>query len=174
MRRRMAMLLVGIPLWSVSASAQSGPPDTLSALLAEVRQLRIAMERAATTTPQIQLLGSRLSVQSDRLARANHDHETVKQELDEISAASAQLAVQMPDLDARATQAWSQEQQRVLAQEQLAGARDRLADLTTREQRLRVREAELAAAAAAEQNQWSDLNRRLDDLERSLSVRESR
>jgi hypothetical protein len=50
----------------------------------------------------------------------------------------------------------------------------RLADLTTREQRLRVREAELAAAAAAEQNQWSDLNRRLDDLERSLSVREAR
>jgi predicted nucleic acid-binding Zn-ribbon protein len=173
MRKRMAMLLVGIPLWSVSASAQSGPPDTLSALLAEVRQLRIAMERAATTTPHIQLLGSRLSVQSDRLARANQDHQTVKQELDQISAAAAQLAAHIPDVESRAAQEQDQLGRRALAQE-VAAVKERLADFTAQEQRLRVREAELAATAAAEQNQWADLNRRLDDVERSLSVRETR
>jgi chromosome segregation ATPase len=173
MKKRLVILLAGMPLLSVPSFAQSAAPDTLSALLAEVRQLRIAMERATTTTPQIQLLGSRLSVQSERLARATHEHDAARQELDEISAAAAQLATVMAELEGRAAQEPNQERQRALAQEQ-AAVRERLAELTAREQRLRVREAELASTAATEQNQWADLNRRLDDVERSLTARDLR
>src|SRR5215217_6224104 len=67
---------------TVPLIAQSGSGVALAVLLSEVHQLRIAMERAATTTPQIQLLGTRLAVQNERLARADQDHENVRQELE--------------------------------------------------------------------------------------------
>lgn len=45
-------MLAAIPS---TLSAQSAPPDVLSALLGEVRQLRSVMERVVTTAPRIQL-----------------------------------------------------------------------------------------------------------------------
>src|SRR5918992_1428641 len=60
--------------------AQSGANDTLSALLAEVRLLRMAMERSANA-PQLQLLGTRLTVQNERLQEATRAHAVVRNEL---------------------------------------------------------------------------------------------
>jgi chromosome segregation ATPase len=173
MKRKMVWVLVATIVLAVPLLAQSGGPDTLSALLVEVRQLRIAMERAATVTPQIQLLGSRLSVQNERLARAGHDHDTARQELDDVSAALAQIAARIPELETRAAQESNPVQQRQFVQEH-AAAREQASDLAAREQRLRARENELAAVLGAEETQWAELNRRVDEVERSLGARQPR
>ena len=89
MERKALWLVGGILALAVPAFAQTAAGDTIAALLVEVRQLRIAMERAATTTPQVQLLGARLSVQNERLARVERDHDNAKRELDDLSAARA-------------------------------------------------------------------------------------
>jgi chromosome segregation ATPase len=170
MKSRMVWVLAVTIALAVPLLAQSGGTDTLSALLVEVRQLRIAMERAATVTPQIQLLGSRLSVQNERLARAGHDHASARQELDEISAALAQIASRIPELESRAAQESNPAQQRQLAQEH-AAAREQASELAAREQRLRARENELAAVLGAEETQWAEINRRVDEVERSLAIR---
>lgn len=132
MRNRIVLGLAGMVVMTVSVLAQPPATDTLSALLVEVRQLRMAMERAATTTPQIQLLGARLSVQSERLARAGRDHDSVKQELDEVSASLAQLTARIPEIESAAAQETNQERQRDLVLEQ-AAVRNQVAALAVRE-----------------------------------------
>jgi hypothetical protein len=173
MRNTAVWLFACIAALTVPLIAQSGSGDTLAALLSEVHQLRIAMERAATTTPQIQLLGTRLAVQNERLARADQDHENVRQELEGLSATIAQMSAQAQELERLGGQEANPEQQRRMESEQGAAKRQ-IAEMTIREQRLRARESDLAAALAAEQNQWADLNRRLDEAERSLGARDPR
>jgi chromosome segregation ATPase len=170
MKNKMVWVLTVTFALTVPLLAQSGGTDTLSALLVEVRQLRIAMERTATVTPQIQLLGSRLSVQNERLARAGQSHDGARQELDNVSAALAQVAARIPELESRAAQESNPGHQRQLLQEH-AAAREQVTDLAAREQRLRARENELAAVLAAEETQWAELNRRVDEVERSLAIR---
>ena len=169
MERKALWLFGGILALAVPAFAQTAAGDTIAALLVEVRQLRIAMERAATTTPQVQLLGARLSVQNERLARVERDHDNAKRELDDLSAALAQTAVQADTLDNRVATETNPERQRQMVQEQ-ADAKSQIAELTAREQRLRARESELAGARAAEQQLWAELNRRLDEVERAINT----
>jgi len=169
MERKALWLVGGILALAVPAFAQTAAGDTIAALLVEVRQLRIAMERAATTTPQVQLLGARLSVQNERLARVERDHDNAKRELDDLSAALAQTAVQADTLDNRVATETNPERQRQMVQEQ-ADAKSQIAELTAREQRLRARESELAGARAAEQQLWAELNRRLDEVERAINA----
>jgi len=57
--------------YTVLAASQTGSPDPISALLAEVRALRIAMEQTATVTPRVQLTVARLNIEAQRIA--NHD-----------------------------------------------------------------------------------------------------
>lgn len=173
MKNKIIWVLAAVIALTVPVLAQSAASDTLSALLAEVHQLRIAMERSATITPQIQLLGTRLSVQSERLGRAGQDHDTAAQGLEEISSMGAQLSARLAEFDARATKEPNQDRQRALLQEQ-ASIMEQLSDITAREQRLRVREAQLAAVLGAEETQWAELNRRVDEVERSLAARQPR
>jgi chromosome segregation ATPase len=173
MERKAVWLLAGIIALTVPALAQTGATDTLSALLVEVRQLRIAMERAATTTPQVQLLGTRLSVQSERLARAERDHDGTKRELEDVSAALGQMARRMEEIDNAAVQETNPERQRGLAMEQ-ADIKAQSAELTARQLRLRARWSELATALGSEQLLWTELNRRLDEVERTINARTPR
>jgi hypothetical protein len=131
MERKALWLFGGILALAVPAFAQSGAGDTIAALLVEVRQLRIAMERSATTTPQVQLLGARLSVQNERLARVERDHDNAKRELDDLSAALVQTAMQADNLDNRAAVEANPERQRQMLQEQ-ADAKAQVAELRER------------------------------------------
>lgn len=169
MERKALWLFGGILALAVPAFAQTAGGDTIAALLVEVRQLRIAMERAATTAPQVQLLGARLSVQNERFARVERDHDNAKRELDDLSTALAQTLAQVDNLDNRVAVETNPERQRQLVQEQ-ADAKAQIAELTAREQRLRARESELAGALAIEHQLWTDLNRRLDEVERAINA----
>jgi chromosome segregation ATPase len=169
MERKALWLLAGIIALTAPALAQTGATDALSALLVEVRQLRIAMERAATTTPQVQLLGTRLTVQSERLAQAERDHDYTKRELDDVSAALGQMGKQMEELDNAAAQEANPERQRGLAME-LAAVKSQSTELAARQLRLRARESRLATRFGSEEQRWTELNRRLDEIERTIST----
>lgn len=152
--------------------AQDGPggADALSALLVEVRALRVAMERAASTTPQIQLLAARLTVQNDRVSRASHDADRAHQELERMQSEGAALASRAAQIEDFLTRESDPARVRDLKSEQ-SGIRAQLEERAAQEPRLRARDADLANQAAAEQDQWIELNRRFDDLERELAAR---
>ncbi len=151
--------------------AQSGTPgtDTLSALLVEVRALRVAMERAATTTPQIQLLAARLSVENERLARATREADAARQQLEGVVSEIASLTARAGELEEAVARETDPERQRQFRGEH-AQMKMLLEDRTGQEMRLRARESELANLAAAEHTQWIELNRRVDQLEQELAA----
>jgi chromosome segregation ATPase len=165
-----AAALVAAAVLPVIAQSSGGDTSTLSALLVEVRALRVAMERAASTTPQIQLLAARLTVQNERLSRVSRDADAAHQELEVVADEGGRLAARVAQIEDAIGRQPSPEMTQQLKNDQMA-MKVQLDELSARETRLRAREAELSNAVAAEQAQWTELNRRLDDLERELAGR---
>ena len=158
--------------WALPAIAQNagGSPDTLSALLVEVHALRVAMERATSAAPQIQLLSARLTVQNERVSRATRDADAARQELAHLQQETTNLTTAVAENEDMLTRETDPVRQRQLKDQQRA-VKDQLESRSAEEARLRARETELANALAVEQAQWIELNRRLDDLERELAAR---
>lgn len=154
----------------VLGQSAGGGTDTLSALLVEVRALRVAMERAASTTPQIQLLAARLTVQNERLARVSRDADAAHQELERLESESAALSTRAAQLEEMLGRETDPARVRELKSE-LIGVKAQLEDHAAQETHLRARDVELANLAAVEQAQWVELNRRLDEIERELGAR---
>ena len=150
--------------------AQSGGgPDTLGALLVEVRALRVAVERVALASPQVQLLSARLSVQNERVSRAARDADAVHQELMEMERQQSLMTAQFTEMQERIESEADPKVQTELKIQQRA-LKDQLDGAVASETRLRARDADLANALALEQTQWSEINRRFDELERQLAV----
>jgi DNA repair exonuclease SbcCD ATPase subunit len=166
----MAAALAGAAVFPVVAQSGGGSSDTLSALLAEVRALRVAMERAASTTPQIQLLAARLTVQNERLSRATQDVNQVHEQLEDLLASTTSAAARVSGIEEMVSRESNPDTVKTLRAEQTA-LRSQIDDRGAQETRLRAREAELSNVAAAEQAQWNELNGRLDALERELAAR---
>jgi chromosome segregation ATPase len=177
MNRHIAVALAVVAACTLPVLAQSGASgsntDTLGALLVEVRALRVAMERAATTTPQIQLLAARLSVENERLERATRDADQARQELERVVSESAALNARVGLFEEMLTRETDPSRLRDIRQDQ-AAMKMQIDESAGRELRLRARESELANAVAAEQAQWLDLNRRVDQLEQDLAARRPR
>jgi predicted nucleic acid-binding Zn-ribbon protein len=172
MKKHFVLPLAMLAMCVLPVVAQSGPggEDTLSALLVEVRALRVAVERAASSSPQIQLLTARLTVQNDRLSRAMRDADTARQELEGMLAEITRFTSQAAQLEEAAERETDQVKVRQLKAEQ-QGIKNMLEERSAQETRLRARESELANLVTAEQGQWAELNRRFDELERELRSR---
>lgn len=166
MRKTAAGVIGVLALCAVPLLAQSASNETLSALLVEVRLLRQALERSASA-PQVQLLGTRLTVQNARLQTAIHDHETARSELQQVTTSILETTARLEELADVLGQNQTPTRRAELEQAQ-AAMKAELASLNRRDPPLRARESELAAAVAAEQDQWLVLNRRLDEIERGL------
>jgi hypothetical protein len=166
MRKTVAGVIGFLALCAVPLLAQSASNETLSALLVEVRLLRQALERSASA-PQVQLLGTRLTVQNVRLQTAIHDHEIARSELQQVATSILEATARLEELADALGQNQIPTRRTELEQAQ-AATKYELANLNRRESPLRARESELAAAVAAEQDQWLLLNRRLDEIERGL------
>jgi hypothetical protein len=169
MLKRLAVCLGGLlAVCAVPLLAQSAANDTLIALLTEVRLLRQALERSAAA-PQIQLLGTRLAVQNERVQSATRDHQAAREALQTVVNQIGDITTRLQELgDASDRTTGNAQKQFELAQSQ-AGLKAELTGLTLRESQLRTRESELATVVAAEQNEWLLLNRRLDEFEKTLA-----
>ena len=162
-----AAVIAGAAMPLVAQS--SGGPDTLGALLVEVRALLVAVERVASASPQVQLLSARLSVQNERVSRAARDADAVHQELTEMERQQSLFAAQVTEMQERIESETDPKLQTELKIQQRA-LKDQLDAAVANETRLRARDADLANALALEQTQWSEINRRFDELERQLAV----
>src|SRR5204862_7889269 len=63
-----------------AAPQTTAPPDVLAALLGEVHELRLAMERSATVAPRVQLTLARLNIQEQRTIVLSSQLDRVRQE----------------------------------------------------------------------------------------------
>jgi chromosome segregation ATPase len=163
---------------SVSAQSpqktQGQEPDVLPALLTEVRGLRAAMERLAAAGPRVQLALGRLQLQEQRVNNLVRRLETVRASLAtaqreeeegrrNISNFEERLKSSMTDLGGRTIPVPEIE-------EVVRGMKQQQPRLVAEVQRLQLEESGVTQEIATEQGRWTDINQRLEDLERTLPV----
>lgn len=168
---------VAVTVFAVSLAAQGAKPqqdpDILGALLVEVRGLRQAMEQIGTSGARVQLSLGRLQLQEQRVSATIRRLESVrdaraKAEQDHASS-MAQFANMEKLFKDNAKDAPPGEMNPFLAM--IAGFKKSVAMSEAEIQRLQNEEAQLEAQIATEQARWADINRALEDLERTLSKR---
>ena len=164
----------------VSVSGQSAAParqdDVLTALLAEVKGLRAAMEQMASAGPRVQLFASRLQLQEARMNGMARRLDTVR---DSMAAAQKELARLQED--ERRFIAAAEEHRTASTPEareegrqvefMLAQLKSQLATAKATVDRHAGEEAQLIADLTTEQGRWIEINQRLDELERALAKR---
>ena len=173
-----AALAVTGAVWTgrVAAQAPQAGPDVLPALLEEVRGLRAAMEQMATAGPRIQLFTSRLQLQETRINNMVRRLDTVRDNLANAQKDYARAQAQQQQFAAALAE--HRNSNTPEAREELKQAefmtgeiKREVATAKATMERLTAEETQLMQDVSVEQARWTDINARLDELERALAKR---
>jgi hypothetical protein len=159
--------MIGI---TVPASAQTASPDapTIQALLTEVRQLRLALEKSALLGPRMQLAMQRVQLQEQKIARLSEQLDETKKEAGRETAHRAQVAAQLSGLEQQLSNQTDAARHRVL-EDQVARLKMESSD-TSVQQSLSAREGDLATSLQNERAVLNELNDKLNNMEQSLDA----
>lgn len=167
------LLLCGAGAARVYTSAGAQAQDNiLPALLTEVRGLRAAMEQMAAAGPRVQLALGRLQLQEQRVNTLIRRLEETRSRL-----ASAQREVvrhedQLKTFEAALREGTPETRpDGVELQNMLQMFKREMAHANADVQRLTGEEAALVGDIAIEQGRWTEINQRVEELERSLGRR---
>ena len=159
-------------LWIVSAAqAQTQAPatPTLETLLKEVHQLRLALERSAQIAPRIQIAVERLKLQQEQVARTAQQLDELRRDLDRRRSEQAMTQRRVQAIESQAGQAVDPGQRRDL-EEGVKMSKLEAEQTEKALQQMQAREGELTGQLQTEQTRLTELNDRLDQIERALSV----
>jgi len=163
-----------IVLWMASAAqaqtpAPAAPTPTLETLLKEVHQLRLVMERSAQIAPRIQIVVERLKLQQEKAGRTGRQLEELHRDLDRMRSEQAKIQQRVQAMEGQAGQAVDPGQRRDL-EEVVKMSKLEVEQIEKSVQQMQAREGELTGQLQAEQNRLTELNDRLDQIERALNV----
>jgi hypothetical protein len=163
---RVALSLAVVWLFSVPVAAQTTLAET--ALLQEVRLLRQAIETLAGTNARVQIVFGRLQLQEQRTATTARRLADVREALSKVVgqvAHTTELLQRYEGMDLNGLDP----KEREAVPLRIGSLKAELSAFETERLRLVTQEADAANQLGLEQNTWSDLNRSLDELERSLA-----
>lgn len=161
-----SLTLAAIVIQAVPAHGQSSARE--DAVLTEVRLLRHAIETLAGTNARVQIVFGRLQLQDQRAATTARRLEEVRGALSKVVGQIAQMTESLQryeDLDLATLEPRVREQIPM----EIRSLKSEVQRLETERLRLATQEADAANQLAMDQNTWNDLNRSLDELERSLT-----
>jgi hypothetical protein len=161
------LLVLIVKTGGAAAQAPPAPNATIAALLTEVHELRLAIERSATTAPRVQLTLARLNIQEQRTVVLSGQLDQVRQGLMQASLETKSVSSELEDVQ-KVLQTPRDDAERKAWQAEAARLTHKLAQQAAVEERLRARESEAAQLLGTEQARWIELNARLDELERLL------
>ena len=179
-RQSVGMIAAALLVGSIAAAQTPGASnngDIMPALLQEVRGLRAAIEQMTASASRVQLALGRLQLQEQRLAAATARLTEMRHQLATAQRQAVAVQEQAAELEGALSgqrpmpgspPGFSAEQTRALVSEQLSGLQREATSANANLQGQLAQEAALANDVSAEQARWSDLNQRLEDLERSL------
>ena len=151
----------------VAAQGTRADQDVLPALLVEVRGLRAAMEQMASAGPQVQLALGRLQLQEQRVNNLVRRMEGIQNELTSAVQESDKVREELARMENGLKMASGEERVQLEAiMPQLKAAHARAVG---RVQRLQTEEAGLNQELATEQGRWTEINHRMEELERALT-----
>jgi hypothetical protein len=161
-----AMLVAIAGVVSVAGQDSNQSGDTAKAikeLTGEIRSLRASIERTSESQLQGQILGLYLSLQQNRVAQANSRLDVVRRELDGLTNRSREIAQRAATLDQALTQETDPAKRRDLEDEQRA-MKQAAEQVVGQEQQGRARETEAYQTAQSEEQRWTELISRLEQL----------
>jgi predicted nucleic acid-binding Zn-ribbon protein len=162
------LIIVPAVAFGQNAAGSAPASDALvQALLVEVRQLRLALERSAIVAPRIQVMLQRMQMQQDAANRASKDLDDVRNQISNLSNQERGMSVQLKDLEQRMVSEQDPARRKSLESE-LRIVKSISEQQVTAVSQLRGREAEAEGRLQTEQAKLSELNERLNVLERQL------
>ena len=172
MERRLAMY-VGVLLFLSAGTvpAQTGGTSeaaTMQALLTEVHQLRIALEKASVVVPRMQLALQRMLAQEQKVARMSQQLQDVRKQIDAETRHQADIRQQLSHIDQELSQDIDARRRK-----DLEGAVQRLKEAAgeqTALQQLRAQESDAVILLQSEQAILGDLNGQLNAFDRLLAA----
>ena len=176
---RTAFLIAAIVIACVCADArvdtQTQSPDVTAALLTEVRALRTTIALAVGAGASGQLALGRLQIQEQRVNTLMARLDTTRQELAESRREALQRRESCKSMETAFTNPAGSPSfhggytpPREEVEQMLTTCRADLAAAASETQRLSEEEALRASDLLTEQSRWSDLNRRLEEIELAL------
>jgi chromosome segregation ATPase len=169
------VLAVAATLTGAVVSARQSSPATndevLPALLAEVKGLRAAMEQMASAGPRVQLFVGRLQLQEARITSMARRLDTVRDSLAGAQQHYEETSQRLKGLHSAISENREGLPPRGELESELASRRSEVSTAKTAVDRLTAEEAQLAQDVTVEQGRWTEINQRLDELERALIKR---
>ena len=164
MRSLPVLFIALVPL----AFAQNAEPDqrVQQALISEIQQLRMAIERSTLLGARTQLAVSQLQLQETAIARLTQQLNEVRLSAPSIARRRAEAEAQLKKLE-QVTPGHPEYEQ---AKEVLPHLKFELEEATVQEQNRSAREGELASQLQAAQNQIADSRSRIAEMERALDA----
>ena len=168
----LAAVLMLVAMASAQTSRQAATTDTavVEALTAEIRALRAELAESARTSLRLQLLTARIQAQEQRIIYLDRQRGEASTRRVNLEQGRNEMAAQVRRFGANELSVLPNDQRRDV-EFAMADAKRRLADQDRQLQEAQADENEAVNALTQEQSRWSDLNTRLDDLERSLGAR---
>ncbi|HLY20268.1 MAG TPA: hypothetical protein VKR61_23735 [Bryobacteraceae bacterium] len=149
----------------LAARAQSTDNTALQALLAEVHQLRLMVEKSVSLGPRMELLLKRAQMQDQKVARIAQQLDEVRKQIAGETARQASDAERLAKIEQDLSIETDAEHRKQL-EEVRAGLK--MAAGNGPDPQLRAREGELARSLQTEQALLDELNGKLDGIERQL------
>jgi chromosome segregation ATPase len=163
--------LIPLAITMVSALPPSAQ-DTSTQLLQEVRRLREAIETMVSTGARVQIVFGRLQLQEQRTSTAARRLEELRQSLARTTREAAELSTRAAELDERLRNFRGKPEAVENIEAEITQLKRVSTQMEAERARLQNEEAAAAAALAAEQSRWIELNQQLDELDRSLGRRQ--
>jgi chromosome segregation ATPase len=164
-------VLAGLVLLPAKAGAQATPlpPPNGDSIIQELRLLRQAVERMSRGEARVQLLVGRLTVQDQRVTRAQDAADRLDDEAFTLEQQRRRLDAEVRELT-RALEQEADDGRRAALDGKLRTARARAGEHAATTAQLESRRARARQSASAEQARYQDLDAKLSELERELQA----
>jgi chromosome segregation ATPase len=162
---------LGVQTRAAAQATRAADQDVLPALLVEVRGLRAAMEQMASAGPQVQLALGRLQLQEQRVNNLLRRMETVQNELAKALRESDNTRQEFTHTENALKSGSSRfgPEEREQLENALPGLKAAYERMLANVQRLQAEESGLVQELATEQGRWTEINQRMEELERALT-----
>jgi chromosome segregation ATPase len=164
------LLVLGFGASTAAQTGKTQETEILPALLVEVRGLRQAMEQIGTSGARVQLSLGRLQLQETRVNNMIRRLESIRDSIAKAEKEHAQTAAQLANFEgmfkqnAKDIPPGEKNPMEAMLDGFRKGVEGGAADIL----RLQTEEAQIQQQIAAEQGRWAEINKALEELERSL------
>jgi len=162
------LLSLGVLFAGPLAFGQTAENPTLSALMSEVHELRLAVERSTLLGARTQIMIQRVQMQEGSVARASKTLEDARKDAARTQAERADMARIQKDLEAQLSRAPSPDVRREM-ENQIQSIKQRVADGSAEAEAQR-REAEAFSQAQSEQTRLTQLQGEMSQMEAALDA----